>query len=81
MYQFSNLPIVAKKWHWLGSLDSIPPQNLEWGICPAGKERQGVEGEGGVEGVNRWRNRRRKYKETSHELFGCLQSLPVDEIA
>ena len=47
MYQFIKLPIVAKKWHWLGSLDSISPQNLERGICPAGKEGQRVEGEGG----------------------------------
>ena len=46
MYQFIKLPIVAKKWHWLGSLDSISPHNLEWGICQAEKERQGVEGEG-----------------------------------
>ena len=40
----SNIFIVSKKQRWLRSFDSMPLQNLKWGVCPAGgkeKERGG----------------------------------------
>ena len=58
--------IVAKNGQGLGSLNAMALQNLEWGVCIAGKERKGKkrEGKGRMEGRQRkedgWMKRKSK---------------------
>jgi len=53
-YHFVDFLIVAIKGHGLGSLNAITLQNLEWGVCIAGKEREGEgKGRGRMEGRQR----------------------------
>lgn len=49
-YHFVDFLIVAIKGHGLGSLNAITLQNLEWGVCIAGKERMGKKREGKIKG-------------------------------
>ena len=39
-YHFLDFLIVAVNGHWLRSLDATALQDLEWGVCIAGKNRQ-----------------------------------------